>query len=211
MADHDWYRREVWSAEVEREFLDRLRRSRSQRDQYLAIQAITLVRLRPDITLRLADLYFDTRTAAFDDSRVLAARGAAHEELGNVGEAVTAYCAALEREDEVPGFKTNAHLAYPYLVATRQIATNYVHALEVLDRHHDQVAFPAGRFRWNAARALILAAQGETDLAREFAEHALAAAAETNSEFRYHRHLGLVGHGHETIIDKLCELVTATP
>jgi len=44
MGIDDWYRNEEWNSEIEKRFLERLSRSRGQRDQQLKIQIQLLVK-----------------------------------------------------------------------------------------------------------------------------------------------------------------------
>jgi len=42
MTATDWFRNREWNAEIEKDFLAQLARSRTQSDQYLVIQALTI-------------------------------------------------------------------------------------------------------------------------------------------------------------------------
>lgn len=53
MASEDWYRNERWGQEIEEDFFAKLKRSRSQKTQYVKIQAGYLIENYPEITLRL--------------------------------------------------------------------------------------------------------------------------------------------------------------
>lgn len=55
MGSEDWYRNDEWNHEIEEIFFKKLGRSRSQKTQYLKIQAGYLVESHPDIVLRLAE------------------------------------------------------------------------------------------------------------------------------------------------------------
>ena len=56
MAATDWFRNTDWNAENEKAFFEKLARSRTQRDQYLVIQALTLSKSHPQAALQLIDL-----------------------------------------------------------------------------------------------------------------------------------------------------------
>jgi hypothetical protein len=64
-APSEWFRNKRWSTEIEQSFFTRLARSRTQRDQNLVIQAVELVDSRPDVALRLIEVYFESRTSRF--------------------------------------------------------------------------------------------------------------------------------------------------
>lgn len=206
MAKDDWYRNTSWTDGIERQFFDRLSRARSQRDQHLVIQALTLAEHRPEVALRLVDIYFKTRKVDFDDVRALVAKAAAQMEMGALNSAVETYKLILEVETAKPGMKTTAYLDYPWLVATARLKSEYHEALRVLEDRRSDVAFPIGRFKWNAARALILSNLGQQHVARESALAALEASQESASEFRHHRRLGLVGGRYEAIFRTLKQI-----
>ena len=69
MSSDDWYRNEDWNESIEEHFYSKLKRARSQRDQYLVIQALTLADNHPKVTLRLVSEYFESRKDQFDDVR----------------------------------------------------------------------------------------------------------------------------------------------
>ena len=61
MSSEDWYRNKEWNSEIEEFFYMKLKRARTQRYQYIVIQALSLTDNHPDISLRLVDEYFETR------------------------------------------------------------------------------------------------------------------------------------------------------
>lgn len=197
----DWYRNEKWNARIEEKFLKRLGRARSQRDQYLAIQALSLVRKHPHVALRLVEMYFETRSIRFHDLRALLAKAEALQSLDLIEEAIKAYREILRLEEESPNQLTSACFAYPYLVATKKVDSEYEHAIRVLDQCKNQIAFPVEGFEWFASKALI---QSDSDLASQALEYADL----NESQFRYHRKLGLVGKEHARTIKKLRQIST---
>jgi hypothetical protein len=206
MAMSDWFRNTTWSEAIEAEFLRRLSRARSQRDQYIVIQAITLARERPEVTLRLVDLYFSTRSTTWDDGRALEAKAKALAMMEDFPSAAETYRSVLAREKIKPGYRGSAYVDYPFMVATKQLESEYECALAILEDRKANVAFPIGRFLWNAAYALILSAVGRPGEAREYASAAVDAAQEQSSEFCKHRGLGLVGPEHRQLIQRLAEI-----
>jgi hypothetical protein len=204
MADR--FRNTTWSDAIEEEFSRRLSRARSQRDQYPAIQALMLARERPDVTFRLVELYFDTRSDDFDDIRAWTAKAEASIRVKDFSSAALAYKLILTRERARPGYKTTAYIDYPFMVAAERLESEYQYALSVLEERKSDVAFPLGRFKGNAAYALILNAMGESNAARPYASAAIAAARERSSEFCHHRKLGLVDPSYAQIAEQLEEL-----
>lgn len=90
MGNDDWYRSEEWNSEIEKEFLTRLSRSRTQRDQQLKIQIQILAEHFPGDALGLIDLYNDTRSEKIWDLGVIAASAKAYGTLGETDKALDA-------------------------------------------------------------------------------------------------------------------------
>lgn len=206
MAKDDWFRNKRWNEAIETSFFEKLSRARSQGDQYLAIQALTLAKHDPHATLRLVDHYFRTRKMEFHDIQALSARARAYRALGKQAEAINAYKSILAREAEHPSHKTTTYVEFPYFVAIEQIESAYDLAVDVLETRKGDIAFPLDRFMWHAAYALIALRRDDRSLAKEHAQQALTAAGRTKSDFRYHQHVGLVGKEHQAVIDELSRL-----
>ena len=208
MARDDWFRNKSWNTRIEEEFFEKLARARSQRDQYLAIQAITVAPRNPEAALRLVDHYFETRKNDRHDVQALLAKVDALKTLGDMGGVVATYKAILAREAEFPSRRTTAYVAFPYFVATKKIEKEYEYAVTVLDERKDDIAFPLDRFMWHASYALISSASGHEANAKDHALEALAAAEAKESGFRYHQNLGLVGKVHRPVVKDLIHLAS---
>ncbi|HDM8245784.1 TPA: hypothetical protein P0E24_004968 [Vibrio campbellii] len=201
MSNYDWYRNKVWNDEIETQFYLKLKRSRSQRDQYLVIQALTLTETNPKVTLRLVQEYFETRKNTFDDVRALLARTYAYITLSDIERVVRSYRELLACEMKLPNHTTGAYVDYPFFVATKGIEQEYANAVCVLRKNSDRPVFPLEFFKWHAAMALI-------NQERNHAISALEAAKVNRSGFRFHQDVGLVGKEHTETIKQLCELST---
>ena len=202
----DWYRQTVWSEETEQVFFARLSRARSQRDQYLVIQALTIAKTAPSVALRLTDHYFETKRDSFEDVRALSAKSDAYLTLGQADLAIEAMKGILAIERERPNHKTTKYVEYPLLVATQRISSDYYEALEVLNERKSDLMFPVDKFKWHAAKSLILHALQRVSDSKEHAALALGAAQAKMSGFRYHQDLGLVGEAHKDTILALWEI-----
>src|SRR5262249_30742082 len=147
---------------------------------YLRIQASTLAPHCPEVALRLLDRYF-ALGEHFDMAQAHADRATAHLCLNQIDSAILAYEAALAREARHPNLRTRAYLELPILIAKRRLAQHYDRALGLLEAHKHELVFPADRFCWNSALALIRSEQGDRSTAREAARQALAATSESHS------------------------------
>lgn len=201
MASEDWYRYENWNAETESHFYSKLKRARSQRDQYLVIQALTLTENHPEVSLRLVEEYFESKTGDFEDVRALLTKAQAYLALSDIENAIDSYKSILECERKFPSHQTTAYVDYPYLVATLEIESEYENAILVLAGGLDSLTFPLDYFKWRASKALI-----EQD--GQEARRALESAEVKKSGFRFHQNLGLVGKEHEKTIKRLCTFST---
>jgi len=122
--------------------------------------------------------------------------------MGDTLLAVEAYRAAMEAERRRPTIRTDATLDFALLVSRRSLASLFAEASSILDEHVDDLRpFPIQRFKFHAARALLAVSQPET--ARDEAALALKEAAATDSGFRYHPQVGLVGDTDETVRQRL--------
>ncbi|HHI80511.1 MAG TPA: hypothetical protein ENK02_11075 [Planctomycetes bacterium] len=201
MSSDEWYRNTEWNEQIAEQFEVKLKRAR-QKAQYLRIQASSLARSEPRVSLELLDRYFDLGDE-FDHAQGYVDRATAYRSLGKLKEAVKAYEHALRREAEFPNLQTQAYLELPFLIATTPIPERFDQALTLLDQFRDRPRFPVESFRWNAAYALILEAQSQARDAAPYAQAALEAAAKETSEFRYHQSLGLVGRCYRELVQEL--------
>jgi tetratricopeptide (TPR) repeat protein len=197
----DWYRNKEWNTEAKEAFFAKLGRARSSRDQYVVIQAVTLVGSDNPAVLELVEYYFDTRTDDFHDVRAIDARAQALYELGRVSEALADYRLLISLQEDSRVIDTRASVTYPFLVATNQIREEFDRALETLANHPDPGPFPVQRFMWHAAKALVSGSSTDARLAIE-------AAGEEESGFQYHEQLGLVGDAHNEVIRELRRIGT---
>ena len=207
MASDDWSRNKYWNARIEERFFEKLARARSQRDQYLAIQAITIAPRDPETAIRLVDHYFETKKSDYHDVQALLAKVDAKQALGDMAGVITTYKEILAQEAEFPNRTTRAYVAYPYLVATKKIEEEYEYAIAILDKRKYDNTFPLDHFMWHASYALIASARGDEDIARNHSIKAVAAADAKKSGFRYHQNLGLVGKEHRPVLRTLMRLV----
>ena len=189
MAD-EWFRCKTWSPQIEEEFFGRLARSRSQRDQYLVIQALTIASTFPDVALKLIDQYFATKENDFEDVRALSATYLAQDSLDKT---VATMKEILEVERQRPSHRTSMYVQYPYLVATKKIESEYATALATLAERVGDLRFPLDIFKWHAAMSIIHAELEDVERSKRHAGEALDAAEIKKSGFRFHQNLGLVG------------------
>lgn len=216
MGKDDWYRNLEWNAEIEDEFLERLARSRSRRDQQLKVQIQLLAENFPRNALSLIDLYNDTRSEITWDLDVIAASAKAFEALGETDKALDAYRSILQHDENKPFFPTWVLLDAPFLIARKGKVPDFPFAFEVLQRAKLSLSkqglnFPTRQFVFYACHALIRHHSGQQPEAKENALAALQLAGVRHSGLRYHRNVGLVGAEHKTTIIALKSITSGYP
>jgi tetratricopeptide (TPR) repeat protein len=204
MGRHDWYRNLDWNPEIETQFFEKLRRARDK-SQYLRIQACLLTKSKPETALDLLERYF-ALGVHFDRAQAYVDQAEAFLSLGEIERALISYEHALAREKEYPNLLTQAYVELPLLVAMMERRERYDLATEIPDNSRSRPMFPAERFKWHAAHALISVARGDDGAAARYAAAALADASASASGFQYHPRVGLVGSAYSDLRLHLAKL-----
>jgi len=211
MGREDWYRKKSWSAKDREEFFARLNRSRGtyNKAQYARIQAVELLSTRnPSLVHPALELLNMVILEWPDETSQLASayqhRAKCFLVQNRVDEAVNDFRKAFEWQRKVVGWKTDAHLDFAWMIATRCLTIHFDEALSLLEEFKGNEIFPIQKYRAAAARALIAEERGESEMASELAKQALNEANKTHTGFRYHPTLCLVGkppdeHTHERL------------
>ncbi|MGI9394912.1 MAG: hypothetical protein ACR2OY_09720 [Boseongicola sp.] len=195
----DWYRNTEWSDKTREAFFAKLKRSRSQRDQYLAIQALTLAPHEPDAALDLATLYFDTRTDDFDDNRVRLAQARAFSAAGRLDDAADTFRQAALADAANPTFKTNSAVEYARFVVENALTHRYREVALWMGDIEAVFLLPREGYLWHGIHAAISADDNNPSEAQRHAGLALDYAARTKSSIPNHPALGLIAaHERET-------------
>jgi tetratricopeptide (TPR) repeat protein len=217
MGRQDWFRRETWTANDEKEFFDRLARSRkvSNKAQYLSIQARHLSQTGETKLIGEALKLLDLVLAEYPEPVFLAVvqhqRAKCLQALVRNDEAIDAFRAALSRQRLgrciVPA---SLYLDFADFVLTLRRTELFPETLSVIEEFGDSELMPIQRYRSAVIRAFMYELHGDIQKARSFAKAALAASAETESVFRYHRDLGVVRTFDEEIQKRLWGLVASS-
>jgi len=181
MTKDDWCRRTTWTPEDERAFFDRNRRSRGadSKAQYIRIQAETLRQTgKPPLieaALKLLELGFLDYPNTFDCALSYECAAKCSESLNRINDAIAYYRRALNRENELPGIRTNACFHFAKLVAAIAHRDLYDEAIVALDNFGHPV-FPWHTYMIQGPKAIIARNRGDNVSAKSFAEMALEAS-----------------------------------
>ncbi|KLI64926.1 hypothetical protein [Aurantiacibacter marinus] len=157
----EWYRNTDWNEEIEAMFFAKLEKARSQRDQYIVLQAHHISQSHPKVALRLIDLYFDTRTDDFDDGRAHRVAAAAQFASGGYVQALDNYLKLLKGQEANEDIYVGSPLEFAFLTARFRSDGHYDAALEQLaGLEQPSEKEPEPRFRYCAASALITSETG---------------------------------------------------
>jgi tetratricopeptide (TPR) repeat protein len=179
MTKREWFRNGTWTGEIEAHFFERLARAKSQKDQYISIQAATLVENCPRQALELADYYFEHRENRFCDLDVLGTRAKAFAALGDKENAVAAYAAAISKQKTSPNQVTFVNVDAALFISRNRLFQHSDIAFDALkNAAADGLNFPILRFKWFAASAILSDHVGERSQAKAHAQMAISAANE---------------------------------
>ena len=158
----DWFRNTDWNEDIEAAFFERLGRARSQRDQYIVIQALTLAESHPKVALRLVDFYFETRTDTFDDGRARLAAARARFADGGYEEALDEFEVALSKQNSGGSMYVASPLQFAFLAARYRSSKHYASALDLLrDLPPPRPDALEPAYQYHAASALLLSETGQ--------------------------------------------------
>jgi tetratricopeptide (TPR) repeat protein len=212
----DWYRNTTWNEAIESDFNARLKRSRTpfNRCQYLVIQAGTIRQSENPVFLLAAVALANRAVNEHPHPAFLAgahlAKAHALVDLGRPTDAIDSFRAAVAAQRAYPGMKHLTHLAFGELALSLRRTDLYAEVEALFPEFGDaDELFPANAFQSNYLRAAFAEAKGEMDQARRYAEKALAASRATQTEFRYHRKVGLFQGAAPDVLEHLRRLTTA--
>jgi hypothetical protein len=193
---NDWFRKTKWSSKDAEEFEQHLARARSQRTQYLKLQAWHLAETGrvevADVAIRLARRYLEQDPCGLfkAQAHLIIAKASATKQ--DVPGALQAYREAISAEAQDRGPRSSAILDYVWFVATHQAVDAFDDALMAMDSYDkSRLMFPIEQYRFFGALAFIADEMNDREHARRMARNALDAAGKVGP-FRRHRRVGVV-------------------
>jgi tetratricopeptide (TPR) repeat protein len=193
VKETDWYKNKKWDASIEKEFFNKLHRSRSQKYQHLKTQAAKLVDKYPNKALELIELYFEGASDHFWDAEASATKAMAYISLNKVEQAIDAFEESLENLAKHGGTNPSIDLHYPFYVALNGLKQYYDRVLTILEGIKHEPVLPWGIFKYYASLAIILYEKNASNKnIILYIDKALAASELQTSGLPYHKKLGLV-------------------
>jgi tetratricopeptide (TPR) repeat protein len=128
--------------------------------------------------------------------------------LGRDGEAIESLRRSIEMQRRRPSVRNSAHLAFGELVVRLRLRELYAEVLRDLDDLGDLDDLPIEQYRQQVIRASILDESGRLDEARQAAAQALKASEQTQSPYRNHPKIGLVGSPDRRVQEWLAAIVS---
>jgi tetratricopeptide (TPR) repeat protein len=204
----DWYRKTTWSTEEENEFFSKLKRSQKlSRPQYLIIQASTLNNANDDelliTALKLVEKYFDEYSDdKFNKSSAFKLKGDISYKMEKYDLALENYKKAMDFEKIYPQIKTDAYLNYSELVIQLNKTDLFGTVEIILLKQAQKSDFPKAKYIKNAILSIIYKHKNNMEKSNYYKTLAEEAANAENSDFRWHKKLGLVNKRNK-LLDKL--------
>ncbi len=177
MSSDDWYRNTKWDQKIEESFFNKLKRARSQKTQYLKIQASYLAETNPDVTLSLSDY---ARTHCPDDfweqefclyeSKAFFKKGKNEEAIEKAYESINWSIKKSGTQTEIPYWLSR-------LILLTEREDEYMKCLELLEQLHTSSPFPETEFYFHGYSALLNKRLGKLEKARQEALTAISWAS----------------------------------
>ena len=204
----DWFRKKTWTKSDQDDFFLHLKRAKDpSKAQYIRIQAVTLQKVDPTASLKL----LQELIANYPDSRELAQvycqLAECYISLGQSKEAIDAFMSSFQAERSLPNFKTQAYLKFGLFIVKNELKDLYPPAIKILNEFGTHLLFPKDKYQFNTIKAIVSYEDGVIDQAKQYAQHALEAAAQTHSGLRYHPTVGVVSQQDGFLEQKLKQIL----
>ena len=207
----DWYRKTSWGKEDQQDFEERLARSRSQRTQYIKIQASylegTKKRKLALPAIQLVDQYLEEDPGGFFEVQAYLIRARALVTLKDFEGAVASYQKAVKLEAASSGGNRScAYLDYALFVARNNLHDCFEDVHEALEQMEEMdLIFPVSQLKFFGSLAIFLDRSGDSVEAKRMASMALS-AIEKPSPFSRHPEAGVVQGVDGKFLKRLCKI-----
>ncbi len=166
MSKEDWYRNETWDINIENSFFEKLKKSRTQKSQYLKIQAFYLLNIEPDVSLRLISYARENCPDEFWEQEFYLFESKILYKKKLLDDALEKAYKSLEWRIKKPGTQTEIIYWLCELVLRMKKKSDYVKCLESMINLHRETPFPIIEYKYHAFASLILLEMQELEKAK---------------------------------------------
>ncbi|WP_024465781.1 hypothetical protein [Treponema pedis] len=156
MADENWYRNEVWNDEIQKRFTDKLNKARSQKTQYLKIQAFYLLDKYPNIALKLIQHSREIKIDEFWEQEFCLYESKAYYALKENSLAIKKAFESIEWRRKKTGTITENIYWLSELVLRLEEKSEYQKCLKIMKEMHEETPFPIIEYKYHGYMALLL-------------------------------------------------------
>jgi tetratricopeptide (TPR) repeat protein len=207
----DWFRKTTWTEEDRLEYFQKLKRAREyNKPQYLRIQAYTLYCTNEKklliAALDLLKKYFEE----YPEDNI--EKSSSYQLMGNIYCKMKKYDLALEKynhaldfEEKFPNVQTGAYLDYSELIIQLNKVELFENVKNIILKKDGEIDFPINLYKKNAILSIIYKYDGDIEKAKFYKRLAEEAANAEETDFRWHKKLGLVKKRNK-LLDKLWKI-----
>lgn len=195
----EWYRKESWTQEDEKDFWDRFARTRqTSRAQYLKLQAATLLWMKTinkrmlDGAEKLLNLFLKDYNDRLFLTSVYLLMGRLFTFRKETSQALLYFQKAVEHEKEFPNSKSGSFLYYAEHIVKANAKNLFAEAEKLIFKHKHEIYVVWQEYVANAVLAIINKTKGDKEKARQYKQAAENAARTTHSGLSYHPTAGLL-------------------
>lgn len=174
MSAEDWYRNKSWNKDIEEAFFNKLSRSRSQKPQYLKVQASCLVDSHPEVVVKLSKFFRENCPDDFWEQELCLYESKALRNLEENDLAISKAKESLDWREKKPNIQTHIPYWFAELVLKLGASKEYKNSLAALENFHQESPFPLTQFHFFGYSAILLSRLGNTDSAKPLALEALS-------------------------------------
>lgn len=194
MSNDDWYRRKTWTETDQKNFFNRLERSRStyNKAQYLRIQASALKSIDTNASLSLLEKIFIEYPSEYELASAYLQQAECFEKLGEIDAAIDSFKKCFIAERAHSHTKTMAYIEFAIFVIEHGLSDLLEEANDIIDEFFGTIIFPIDKFYISSFKSVYYDFIGDKERSILFAENAIKNASKTSSGLTYKKEIGLV-------------------
>jgi hypothetical protein len=156
MADENWYRNKIWNDKIEKYFMDKLNKARSQKVQYIKIQTFYLLAKYPSIALKLIKYSREIKIDEFWEQEYCLYESKAFYALKEYSLALEKAFESIEWRRKKPCVRTENIYWLAELVLRTKQKNEYQKSINIMKEMYEETPFPIDKYRYHGFNALLL-------------------------------------------------------